>query len=400
MSSDQLRQVVLVNGDPVLAEALRAAPGLQGVELVLAGGVEELIAALRASAAAVALGVKLGAQDPVDIMRAVADHGSCVPLVLFGDLHRRLMRSVQQLAGRLGLVRVVSLPGPADAGRLARILLRTLRQDSSLRAEELRRALDEHQLTLEYQPKFQCRDRSLVCVEALVRWNHLDLGLLLPGRFLPLAAAANLLTEVTDFTLTEAIHQVALWRERGIETSVSVNLAAALLRDSGFPERLMLALRQFDVPPSRLTLEVQETARLMDRELCLDAFTRLRLTGVGLALDDFGTGYSSLTELYRMPFTELKLDRTIVTDAASLDEAAVFMRAITRLAHDLSVGVCAEGVETQAELECVTAAGCDFVQGSLLAEPCGPADLGRLLASDARDPGGPRQRLRPRLGVV
>jgi EAL domain-containing protein (putative c-di-GMP-specific phosphodiesterase class I) len=251
-------------------------------------------------------------------------------------------------------------------------------------AAELCRALDEHELTLHYQPKLTAGGSPMVTgVEALVRWNHPQLGLLLPGQFLPLADAAGLMTEITDFTITEAIQQYALWRDRGIDLPVAVNLAPTLIKDERFPERLVSSLRQFDVPPTRLTLEVKEMERLSDRALCLEAFTRLRAAGVGLALDDYGSGLSSITELYRMPFTEVKIDGALIADAARDENAGIVMRAIVRLAHELFMVVTAEGVETDLHLNHAIFSECDFAQGTLLCGPRPPTDLERFLADVA-----------------
>jgi EAL domain-containing protein (putative c-di-GMP-specific phosphodiesterase class I) len=248
-------------------------------------------------------------------------------------------------------------------------------------AADLRRALEEHDLTLYYQPKFDCADEHvLVGVEALIRWNHPQMGVLLPGRFLPLAKDANLLTEVTDFTLTEAIRQHAAWRDQGMDLSVAVNLAPGLIGDARFPERLLNSLRQFDVPPSRLTLELKETESVSDRELCVDALEQLRRAGVGLALDDYGAGLSSITELYKLPFTEVKIDRTLVLDAANNTRARLVLRSIVRLAHALSIDVTAEGVETRSDLVSAMAAGCDWMQGALLCEPTPPSGVVRFLS--------------------
>src|SRR5579863_2440052 len=251
-------------------------------------------------------------------------------------------------------------------------------------AAELCRALDEHELTLHYQPKLTAgRSPGVAGVEALVRWNHPELGLLLPGQFLPLAATAGLMTEVTDFTITEAIQQHAVWRGRGIDLPIAVNLAPALVKDEGFPDRLMGGLREFDVPPTRLTLEVKEMARLSDRALCLEAFTRLRAAGVGLALDDYGSGLSSITELYRMPFTEVKIDGALIADATRDENAGIVMRAIVRLAHELFMVVTAEGVESDLQLDHAVFSECDFAQGTLLCGPRRPVDLERFLADVA-----------------
>ena len=249
---------------------------------------------------------------------------------------------------------------------------------------EFHRALADQEFTLHYQPKLNVGGAPMVAgAEALIRWNHPKLGLLLPGQFLPLAETAGLLTEITDFTITEAIQQYALWRDRGINLPVAVNLAPALVKDEGFPDRLMRSLRQFDVPPTRLTLDVKEMSRLSDRALCLEAFTRLRAAGVGLALDDYGTGLSSLTELYKMPFTEVKIDGALVADASRDENAGMVMRAIVRLAHELFLVVTAEGVETELHLDHVKFNQCDFVQGTHLCAPRPPADLERFLADVA-----------------
>ncbi len=255
---------------------------------------------------------------------------------------------------------------------------------ASLDAAELRRALDEQELTLHYQPKVNVGGSPMVAgVEALVRWDHPRLGLLSPAQFLPLAEAAGLMTEITDFTITEAIQQHALWRKRGIDLPFAVNLAPTLVKDEGFPDRLMSSLRQFGVAPTRLTLDVREMDRLSDRALCLEAFTRLRAAGVGLALDDYGTGLSSLTELYRMPFTEVKIDGALIADAARNENAGIVMRAIVRLAHELFMVVTAEGVETELHLDHATFGNCDFAQGTLLCAACAPADVERFLAEVA-----------------
>jgi EAL domain-containing protein (putative c-di-GMP-specific phosphodiesterase class I) len=162
-----------------------------------------------------------------------------------------------------------------------------------------------------------------------------------------------------------------------------VNLAPTLIKDERFPDRLVSSLRQFDVPPTRLTLEVKEMERLSDRALCLEAFTRLRAAGVGLALDDYGSGLSSITELYRMPFTEVKIDGALIADASRDENAGIVMRAIVRLAHELFMVVTAEGVETDLHLNHAVSSECDFAQGTLLCGPRPPAELEGFLADVA-----------------
>ncbi|HJS90065.1 MAG TPA: EAL domain-containing protein [Steroidobacteraceae bacterium] len=313
------------------------------------------------------------------------------PAIILIDPQKRL-KHLQQLAAKLHLNAPIHTHGLSDA---AASLLEALEAALCLApdASELRRALDEHDLMLYYQPKLDCaNDRSIVGVEALVRWSHPQLGVLLPSCILPLAATSGLLTEITDFTLTEAIQQYVAWRNQGIDLPIAVNLAPALIRDGGFVERLLNSLHQFDISPSRLTLELKETQNVIDRDLCLDVLKRLRQAGIGLALDDYGAGLSSITELYKLPFTEVKIDRDLIADASRARDARVVLRAIVRLAHELSIDVTGEGVETHAEFAAALAAGCDSVQGRLLCEPRPPFQVEQFLRSNEVD-------FRPKRGV-
>lgn len=375
MATDSHR-LIAVNPDPDMMNVLRSLQGDLDIDIVLADTEAGLLASLAADTRLVALGLQTQTIAPETAIHLVAESACRPAVVLIGETDSESLQSVRHLAADLGVKTVRTADsgheGPSDFDEFGRALRRLVTPD----AGDLRRALDEHELTLHYQPKLVSGDARWVSgVEALIRWDHPELGLLLPNQFLPLARTAGLLTEITDFTFMEAIHQHALWRDRGLDVPMAVNLAPELIKDAGFSDRLVGSLRQFDVSPSRLTLEVKETDQLAERALCLEAFTRLRVAGVGLALDDYGTGRSSLTELYRMPFTEVKIDGSLVADATESKDARVVLRTIVRLAHELHMVATAEGVETRAELGVVTAAGCDLAQGTLLCAPRHPAEL-------------------------
>src|SRR5690606_28536034 len=202
-------------------------------------------------------------------------------------------------------------------------------------------------------------DWQVRSAEALVRWRHPSLGLLYPGEFLTLAEQSGLIVGITDFVMTDAIRQIGHWRSRGLNLAVAVNLSPRLVQDLEFPDRLNRIFREFDTAPEQLTLEVTEAASLDDPELVMDIFTRLRVKGVGLSLDDFGTGTSSLTQLYKMPFSEVKIDGSLIADVDTSKAAATVVRAIVELAHNLSLSACAEGVETAAAFEFLDQVGCD-----------------------------------------
>lgn len=381
-------RIVMVNASLGIREAF-ADRGIDA-EIVTSTDEAELRACLEARTDVVALGFERSQLSPSAALEIIAATQSR-PAIILIDPQKRL-KHLQQLAAKLHLNAPIHTHGLSDA---AASLLEALEAALCLApdASELRRALDEHDLMLYYQPKLDCaNDRSIVGVEALVRWSHPQLGVLLPSCILPLAATSGLLTEITDFTLTEAIQQYVAWRNQGIDLPIAVNLAPALIRDGGFVERLLNSLHQFDISPSRLTLELKETQNVIDRDLCLDVLKRLRQAGIGLALDDYGAGLSSITELYKLPFTEVKIDRDLIADASRARDARVVLRAIVRLAHELSIDVTGEGVETHAEFAAALAAGCDSVQGRLLCEPRPPFQVEQFLRSNEVD-------FRPKRGV-
>jgi EAL domain-containing protein (putative c-di-GMP-specific phosphodiesterase class I) len=380
-------RVLVVNESVILLEAVERLRASHGIEVAHAGNGEELGVALQAACDLALVGVHPGSLNPIDAMRAIGAAQPNMRVVLVGDMPARLLQSVRLLADAMGVEVTASLSDGVPPEELAAQLARNVRSRRTPTAAELRHALDEHQLLLHYQPKVTCDGgpQRLIALEGLVRWLHPDLGLLLPGRFLPVAESAGLMADVTDFTLTHAIQQASLWRERDFDPVIAINLAPRLLKDAGFPDRLLAILREYDLPPSRLMLEVTEASSLVDRHLALDVFTRLRLSGIGLSLDDFGTGYSSLTELYRMPFSEVKIDGTLIADVTRMPEAGTIVRGIIQLAHELKITACAEGVESQGALDFLVKAGCDTVQGQLICEPRSPHDLHAFLAES---PGG------------
>lgn len=382
-------RLLIVNGSLTLLEAAERLAESHGVEVRTVERPDELGMLVADSVDLALVGVDPVCMNPIDVLRALGGRRPKARVMLIGQVHERLLQSVRLLAETVGVEVLASHADNVSPAELAASLATSVRSNRDPTPAELRRALDEHQLMLHYQPKVACAGgaQRILAVEALVRWMHPELGMLLPGRFLPMAEESGMMADVTDFTLTHAIEQVSLWRGRGFDTVVAVNLSPRLLKDSGFPDRLTSYFRQFDVPASRLMLEVTEAATLVDRNLCLDVFTRLRLAGIGLALDDFGTGFSSLTELYRMPFSEVKIDGSLIADVTRVREAATIVRAIIQLAHELTISVCAEGVETHAALEFLTGAGCDAVQGEIICEPRAPHELEPFLAGSFAGPG-------------
>jgi diguanylate cyclase (GGDEF)-like protein len=248
---------------------------------------------------------------------------------------------------------------------------------------ELRRALDNDELVLHFQPKVALESGSAIGVEALIRWQHPERGLLGPGDFLAIAERTGLIADITRWVLDAAVRQCGEWRREGIDMPVAVNLAAANIVDSTLPDAVAEALRRWDVPGDRLECEISEDTVMGDPRRATDVLERLRALGVRLSLDDFGTGHSSLSYLKRLPLDEVKIDRSFVIGMADDASDAAIVRSTIDLARHLGLAVVAEGVETAEVLDVLASLDCDVAQGFLLSRPLPAAEVGAWLAARA-----------------
>lgn len=241
-------------------------------------------------------------------------------------------------------------------------------------AGEIRAALDTSQFTLFYQPKVKVADGSLAGVEALVRWQHPEFGLLSPDRFIDLVEQSGLIHDFTLYVLDRALGQCALWRRQGIECPVAVNLSAFDLMHPQFAHNVLNAVDRHGLPPDMLELELTETAAMWDIEHTASTFDELNKHGVQLAIDDFGTGMSSLAYLSSLPSCAIKIDRSFVMDMRFNDQNRIIVRSIVALADNLQRTCVAEGVEDEETLGELRRMGCDFAQGYLISRPLAPGD--------------------------
>jgi diguanylate cyclase (GGDEF)-like protein/PAS domain S-box-containing protein len=268
--------------------------------------------------------------------------------------------------------------------------------DDAMRAEtverlaltnDLRRAIDDGDLRLVYQPLVHLGRRRASGFEALVRWTHPERGEIPPGRFIPLAEQHGLIEPLGRWVLREALGQLARWRGEGLalDMGMSVNVSRVQLSRPGLADEVLAVLDDCGLAPDRLVVEVTESAVMEDPDVATATLEALSERGVRIALDDFGVGQSSLACLRDLPLDALKLDRQFITSLASSREAAAIVRAVCDMARTLGFGVVAEGVESEAQSQVVEALGCDFGQGFLYAKPTRPEDVRAVVAAvDAR----------------
>ncbi|HWU92852.1 MAG TPA: EAL domain-containing protein [Sphingomicrobium sp.] len=249
-----------------------------------------------------------------------------------------------------------------------------MRKDDARLLEGFARALREQQLHMVYQPKVSLRDGALVRVEALVRWDDPELGVVRPSKFVPLAEQHGLIDELTLWGLRTILRQWLDWCSDRLDTCIAFNISALSLQNLDFPDLVERMCRGLGVPTNRLVLELTEGATQPLIKL-IDTLTRFRIKGIGLAIDDFGTGYSSLMQLRQLPFTEVKIDQSFVRDLARSRDCRLIVQSVAELAHGLGLTATAEGVETIEQLRLIRELGCDVGQGYLIAQPMAPEAL-------------------------
>lgn len=245
---------------------------------------------------------------------------------------------------------------------------------------ELTAALANRQFLLHFQPQLDLQTQRLTGVEALIRWQHPERGLVSPAVFIPAAEELGLIVQIGDWVIDEACRSLARWRQRGLtELCVAINLSAHQFAHTNLVQTVRDAIVRHGVPPERIELEITEGVAMHDADEVLTRLHELKAIGVQISIDDFGTGYSSLAYLMRFPVDKLKIDQSFVRDMGNSSEADSIVRAIVALAHGLSLAVIAEGVETDAQLDRLKHIGCNEIQGYLLSRPLSFDDVSQWI---------------------
>jgi len=243
---------------------------------------------------------------------------------------------------------------------------------------ELMNAISEGHLVLHYQPKID-REFRVYEAEALIRWHHPEKGLVPPDQFVPFVERNGLNRELLLWVLGNAIAQLAIWQRRGIDIGVCINLSTLDLMDHELPHMLADVLRRTNVSPSRIKLELTETMVMEDHHRAMEVLSAITELGIHTSIDDFGTGYASLSYLHQLPSQELKIDKTFVTDMVENEHNMIIVQTIIDLAHNLSMSVVAEGVESEDVLHRLLDFGCDAMQGYHISRPMEASQLGPWL---------------------
>jgi EAL domain-containing protein (putative c-di-GMP-specific phosphodiesterase class I) len=318
----------------------------------------------------VLLDLQLGETDGVEQLRLLAERQYSGALVLMSGFDVRVLATARALGQSLGLNVEAVLQKPLRVAELEAVLRRLDAAGQTHSAERLMAAISGNELILEFQPVISRKPRTLKKLEALVRWNHPTSGRIPPAGFLPLAESnTGIIDALTDWVVGASVRAYQVLGGFGISVPLAVNMSTQNLHDLTVPDRLERRLREGGMPARNLCLEITETAAFKDASLTMDILSRVRLKGMQLSIDDFGTGYSSLKMLRQMPFSEIKIDRSFVSDATTSRDSRMIVKSIMDLAANMEMRCVAEGVETEETAALLEQLGACDMQGFLIAQP-------------------------------
>lgn len=321
--------------------------------------------------------------DGVELIRRLADERLISHIIVLSAMEPMLLNTVSAMAQLRGMQVLGAVAKPITADKLGALLVKyrpsSLWRDNAvapmaLQLDDLRRAIAECRMDVHFQPQANVADKSIVGVEALVRWKHPEYGLVPPYLFLPMVEDNGLMDHLTAVVLGKSLAQLNRWSQLGLPLRLSVNLSAQSLSNLDFADMVADMVARHHVNPANVMLEITETSMMVNLASCYETLARLKLKGFHLSLDDFGTGYSSLQQLSQIPLTELKIDRSIVHDSVNRPQLAALLQSAVEMGRRLKLQTVAEGIETIDDWHMLRFAGCDRAQGFLLAKPM-PADL-------------------------
>lgn len=386
--------VLVVDDDPVVLMQMKEMLAGIGVAEVLSArnGVEAILLMNRRKAPldVVVCDLNMPEMDGVEMIRRFGQTGFRGGLILMSGADEQLMTTVGKLAELQGLTVLGQIHKPATPEAMRDLLRLTssvpigrqpVRSGSVLTPDAIRAGIALSEFSVWLQPKVNAETLEPVGVEALARWRQKDGSYVPPDLFIVVAERAGIIDELSAVLLAQALQQGARLHDAGFALKISVNLSALWLDDLNLPDLMLRSVLAVNLKPADIILEVTETGVTKDLAIALDVLTRLRLKGFGLSIDDFGIGYSSFEQLGRIPFTEMKLDRSFVNRGIHDSAARAILESSMAMAQKLELVTVAEGVETEAELELMRDLGCDNVQGYLIARPMPVGDLIRWLKS-------------------
>ena len=354
-----------------------------GVDLIYEAGngneALDLLALLKLPPRLAVIDLEMPGMDGIELIQQLQHKGIDIPLIVASSRETSLLLSVETMIHALGMNLIGVLQKPLNQSQL-RAALQSFRPNGdharadddplpSMCENDLGAAIAAGQVLPYYQPKIDVQTGILKGVEALARWIHPERGMIPPDRFIPMAEQCGLIHELTISMMDQAMGQAAVWHSRGLAIKVAVNLSPLSLEQPDFLHRILELVDKHALPADHVVLEITESSVVAHKGNSLGMLARLRLKGFGLSIDDYGTGFSSMQQLARIPFTELKIDRSFVHGAHERKNLRVILQSALDMAQRLELVTVAEGVETMEDWRLLQDFGCSLGQGYLIGKP-------------------------------
>lgn len=353
------------------------------------------LAAEGASPAALIIDLEMPVMDGVQLIQQLCARGIDIPFIVASTREMALLEGVVTMAGALGRPVTSALRKPYDEAALRRALEHCAQSSKPSRtpgpakivdidATALAQAVAAGRIAAHYQPKVDVQTGLPRGVEVLARWNDPQLGHVPPDQFVAAAERFGLIQQLTMSILDQSLAQAARWRSRGLDLTIAVNLSPLLLSQPALVDEIGARLAHHGARPEQVVMEITEGSVIAYQGMALGALARLRMQGYGLSIDDYGTGFSSMQQLSRVPFTELKIDRSFVHGAHSHEPLHVMLQSAIEMAGRLSIASVAEGVETMDDWGLIQRLGCTLAQGWLIAKAMPGDDMPGWLKQHAQ----------------
>lgn len=358
----------------------------------------------------VAIDLKMPEMDGLEVMEHLARLGCSAEIIILSGADERVLDAAARSAADYGLSFVGVLTKPFSPKALVSLLsAQTEATNSQFRGDpfvpaapqfpslspiELKEAIQNRYLQVFYQPKIECQTNRLVGFEALSRIRHPRLGLISPDSFIPIAEANDLIYELTQEVLDQSLGFIGENLAQNLEASnlsnasklkVALNVSCQILRQREFLEELLLACQKHGVAPEQVILELTESAAMENPAESLAMLTRLRVHGFHLSIDDFGVGYSSMLQLVKLPFSEIKIDKSFVLTASTNEESRTVINSVVSLGRSLKLSSTAEGIENAQTLEYLRGIGCDIAQGYYISRPVPEGEILQWMRTKCRN---------------
>jgi EAL domain-containing protein (putative c-di-GMP-specific phosphodiesterase class I)/ActR/RegA family two-component response regulator len=361
-----------------------------GIDLIYeaGNGIEalELLSMLVLTPGAMILDLEMPGMDGVELIQQLQQRNLLLPVIIVSGREQALIDSIATMTRSMGFHVPGALRKPLQAGGLERALreygealtypvARVEPDLPSLGPIDLGQAIDRGEIIVHYQPKVDIRTGIIRGLEALARWTHPVHGMIPPNRFIPLAESNGLIRPLTLSVIPQVLARLAGWNARGLRWSVSINLSPSLLDDADLVPVIVEMVQKYGVAPAQIVFEITESSVASHLSVALGVLARLRLKGFGLSIDDYGTGFSSMLQLARIPFTELKIDRSFVHGAHQRKRSRVLLQSALDMARQLGLITVAEGIETIEDWLLLQSFDCCVGQGYLIARPMPAEDL-------------------------